>query len=573
MSEPKQSPRVPRPLASPAGEVSASGVGPVAHHLDASGAASSPPSSVQQTILGLDPVATRSLAEGEPRPSASASAPPPPRVDPYVGKTIDGRYRVESLLGEGGMGVVYLARHKVIGKRVAVKVLRSDFAQDGEITERFLQEARAASSIGNAHIVDISDFGDLPDGSTYFVMEWLDGVPLSHVLRDDSPLPVARLARLALQIADGLAAAHRAGIVHRDLKPDNVFVVQRDDEDFVKILDFGIAKVGTASIKLTRAGSVFGTPHYMSPEQAAGAPVDARTDVYALGVILYEMASGSVPFDADNFMGVLTQHVYKAPLPFRALEPPPAVPPELEAIVLKALAKLPDERYASMEALGEDLQALLDGGLPVAAAERLARSDAFQAPAQFFPEHVRGAQLAPEPASARARRPTALVAGLAGVAVAGALVAALFARGSSGGATSSPSGVVAVGGATSAVPPAASALAAAAPVIAPRATRRVLLETEPSDARVLVDGADRGSPPLALDVPEGAPFTVEVRRDGYLSETLAIDGAQPTAKVTLRRADAPAKAPPRAGARPVARPTKPAPGRVDGIIDPWASPH
>lgn len=513
-------------------------------------------------------------------PSGEAARPsipvPPPSAapDPYVGTTIDGRYKVESVLGEGGMGIVYLARHKVIDKRVAIKVLRADMARDKEITERFVQEAKAASSIGNPHIVDISDFGDLPDGSTYFVMEFLDGKPLGKVLEETRPLPISRLIDVARQIADGLASAHQRGIVHRDLKPDNVFLVRRGSEaDFVKILDFGIAKVGSGTAKLTRAGSVFGTPHYMSPEQAAGSPVDSRTDIYALGVILYEMASGNVPFDADNFMGILTQHMYKAPVPIRALVPPQDIPPGLEAVILKALSKKPEQRYQTMEELAADLEKVLSGMVPDAVPEMMARSGGFNVPADFFKE--RGMP-APVPGTPRgpARKPWGMLAGAAGVLAAVAIVVGVLARSSSSTASSGPAAptvpVVAPTPTATAEP-----TASAAPTIE---LKHVLFAAEPLDAHVFLGEQDLGQPPLTVDVPVGQKVTVEVRREGYKSKSLVLDGSDAKQTIKLAR-DLAVRTPP-----PVKKPDKPAtPGTPpkpskpsspslggSEIVNPWA---
>ncbi len=290
------------------------------------------------------------------------SQPPP---DPLVGRTIDGRYLIEAVLGEGGMGLVYKARHAVLNKALAIKVLRPEVSKDEEIITRFRQEAQSASAIGNEHIIDISDFGTLPDGSTYFVMEFLDGVDLTTAIDRQRPMPDGRVVHIAKQLCRALGAAHQRGIVHRDLKPDNIYLIRRHgDQDFVKVLDFGIAKVGSGTKKLTKAGQVFGTPHYMSPEQCAGTGTDHRTDIYAMGVILYEMTAGRVPFDADNLMGILTKHMYEQPVPPHTLPPPVGVAPALEAVVLKCLEKTADARYQSMEEVLADLEKIEQGITP-----------------------------------------------------------------------------------------------------------------------------------------------------------------------------------------------------------------
>ena len=275
-----------------------------------------------------------------------------PSADPLIGETIDGRYEVVDVIGEGGMGTVYEVRHVTLGRRFALKVLRRDIA-DAEHTARFLQEAKAAAAIGHPNIVAVSDFGEVrlggPDSAAvpYFVMEFLTGISLAALLRSEKTLSPQRAAGILLQCASGLAAAHAAGVIHRDLKPDNVFLTPTAEKEFVKLLDFGVAKM-VGQGRLTRAGMVFGTPHYMSPEQAAGQSVDHRADVYALGVILYECFAGHVPFEADTYMGVLTKHMFATPEPLSQVAPDASSLGALGPIAMRCLAKSPADRYASM---------------------------------------------------------------------------------------------------------------------------------------------------------------------------------------------------------------------------------
>ncbi len=505
------------------------------------------------------------------------STPPPPSnerpsQDPFIGYTIDDRYEVEAVLGEGGMGVVYRCRHTIIGKKVAMKVLRADMARSDEVTERFLNEARSASSIGNPHIIDISDFGRLPDGSTYFIMEFLEGTPLSAIV-EGGPVPIARLVHIAEQLAEGLFAAHEAGIVHRDLKPDNIFLVKRGTQkDFVKILDFGIAKASSTEGKLTQAGAVFGTPHYMSPEQAAGTPIDHRSDIYSFGVILYELASGKVPFDADNFMGILTQHMYKSPVPIRALVPEPQdVPPGLEAVILKCLSKRTEHRYQTMHELLDDLKKVQGGQVPGAVADMMSRSGGFNVPQDYF----KSAKLSPTATPVPARSKWPLVAGIAGVSVAIALVVAIFAKSSASDAAPSSTGAAQqpptpVAEPTPAPTPEAKTQADAAP--AAPAKRQVVLAVQPLDAHVYRGEEDLGVSPVVVEVAEGEKFEVLVRRRGYKEQALTLDASEPKRSVKLSldhtstAVRPPQPTPPATPPKPVKK--KPSLGGGE-IVNPW----
>ncbi len=301
--------------------------------------------------------------------AAEAESKPP---DPLIGQTVADRYEVESLLGSGGMGSVYRARHIQLRKPVALKVLHGQMTLIPEVVARFEREAVAAARIDHPNVATATDFGTLGDDSFFLVLEYVDGISLSKLV-EEGPLPPARAVRIATQIAQALVAAHAAGIVHRDLKPDNVMLVEKQgDPDFVKVLDFGIAKLsagdvsndGPDSQKLTRVGTVFGTPEYMAPEQAAGQPVDERGDVYALGIIIYEMLAGRVPFSKDTIPQTLAAQIAEPPPPFETSDP------NLGELVHFMLAKDRDMRPQSVSAVIEQLDVIAPAleGLPPASA-------------------------------------------------------------------------------------------------------------------------------------------------------------------------------------------------------------
>ncbi len=304
-----------------------------------------------------------------PMPAALAVQPPPPRD--LSGTLLLGRYCLIKKLGEGGMGTVYLAEHVTIQKRCAIKVLNPEYAHKQDLVDRFLQEARAASLIAHENVVEITDYGEAPNGSVFFVMEMLDGEDLSATIRREAPLPWSRVAPMALQMCRALGAAHKKGVIHRDLKPENCFRIERHgNPDFLKVLDFGIAKVTSSdpsdnANRLTSTGMIFGTPTYMSPEQAQGERVDNRSDIYALGVILYELVTGKVPFSADNFMGILTKHMFDEPPAPTKAAPEADICPEVEALILKALQKDRSFRFQTMEELAAAIMAVGTGAAPV----------------------------------------------------------------------------------------------------------------------------------------------------------------------------------------------------------------
>ncbi|MFO0680747.1 MAG: serine/threonine-protein kinase [Sandaracinus sp.] len=526
------------------------------------------------------------------------SIPPP---DPLIGRTLDGRYRVEAVLGEGGMGLVYRAKHAMLNKSLAIKVLKPEVSKDTEVMQRFQQEAQSATAIGSPHIIDISDFGSLPDGSTYFVMEFLDGVSLTKALELEHPMRTERVVRVAKQICDALGAAHERSIVHRDMKPDNIYLVKRGHEtDFVKVLDFGIAKVGGASSKLTKAGQVFGTPHYMSPEQCAGANVDQRTDIYALGVILYEMASGRVPFDADNLMGILTKHMYEKPIAPHELPPPVDVPPGLEAVIMKCLEKSTEARYQTMAEVKADLEALEAGLTPravVDAVDRASMPQRADGTGRMANPTVRSAMTVGtgEHPAPPARSMLPVVLGVGGLFVAVLAVGGYFAYASLFPPTPTavplpPTSVVLVpppttvaiadpppsttttGGGSDTAPPPMATTVAAAPVH---------ITSTPEGAEVLVNGAHYGTTPCDFPRPSGSEIVqLTVRQSGYQDRTIAVSAfGDPEVNAVLERArTGTGRRPPPSSTTssgtatppPTTTTTRPSGGGGDGVLDPWA---
>jgi serine/threonine-protein kinase len=290
------------------------------------------------------------------------------------------------------MGAVYEARHSIIGKRVAIKVLLEKFLENEELIARLLQEARLASSIGHQNIVDVTDFGTTRDGRAFVVMEFLEGESLAELIMRDAPLPVERSLGIVKQVASALGAAHAKGIVHRDVKPENVYLVRRGEQDFVKVVDFGVSKAvhsrdeaGTEWQRLTRTGAVLGTPLFMSPEQAAGREdIDERADIWAAALILYECLTGELPFRGNNYLGVVAQIQNQKVQPPSAMRPELGIPPAVDRVLMRGLEKDRTRRYQKMAELERDIDRLLAGDLEAGFPE-----GAGEAAGQKAPRHGR----------------------------------------------------------------------------------------------------------------------------------------------------------------------------------------
>jgi serine/threonine protein kinase len=303
----------------------------------------------------------RSPSDHNPESDTALAAPP----SSLIGQTLGGRYRVTSLLGSGGMGAVYRAEHMELRKTVALKVLNQEMASHREAALRFEREAMVSAQIQHPNVVSATDSGRLPDGSLYLVLEYVSGRSLRDLVNAEGRLAPPRALAIGAQIAEALGAAHRAQVVHRDLKPGNVMLLtEENNPEFVKVLDFGLARVAGDSAPgepLTRTGSVFGTPEYMSPEQARGEVVDHRADLYALGVILYELLSGRQPFMAPELVAILIKHIQEAPPPL-----PADVPVPIAQYVMSLLDKEPSRRPGDARQVAKALRKLAPppGGVP-----------------------------------------------------------------------------------------------------------------------------------------------------------------------------------------------------------------
>ena len=475
------------------------------------------PSEIQPRLLRA---ASGNAAEQEARSS----------VNP--GDIIDRKYRVEALLGEGAMGSVYRVVHTALDKPFAMKILKPQLANDSGAVERFKTEALAASRIGNPHIIDINDFGVLPNGSPYCVMEFLKGRSLAHELYYEGAISYARILGIATQLANALNAAHSKGIIHRDLKPDNIFLVDQGSagKDFAKILDFGIAKIldfKKAKItgvgrNLTQANTIVGTPQYMPPEQIFGQPVDYRTDIYAFGIILYEMVTGKVPFDGD--MGdIFSKQVHVMPPSFKEAGFT-QVPPEFEAVVFKCLAKNPDERFQSMEELEVEFQKMKERLSPVPPSSQGVE----RTPSPVFSVAPSASGVPSSVPGMRSRWP---LVGVGGLALGGLMLGAFLLPGRKKEESSvSPL-------ASSGLIPPVSPLASSSPVIVPLEVpgKEVTISVIPDSAHIFKGSQDLGTGSVKLNLKAGEKVTLRFSKPGFMPQTMEVDATLESANVELKK--------------------------------------
>ena len=470
-----------------------------------------------------------------------------------------GSYRLLERLGEGGMGAVYRAVHRKLGREVGIKVLQKDLTSDRGIINRFFHEARAANTIRHENIIEVYDF--VEDGeNVYFVMELLRGRDLHDTIHRrpaaQGPIEPARAVYVLEQIAAGLHATHARTIVHRDLKPENVFLCQRRGlDDFVKIIDFGVAKLDRPDGLSTVAGAVLGTPEYIAPEQARGLTIDGRADIYSLGCIAYEMLTRHQVFGGGTRADVLTRQIKVDPPSLRRFAPD--LPPALDAAVLQALAKDARARPATARAFAESLAAALE--------RPLHDPDAFHAgdrPAGGRPRR-RSTGLVlrapPPPARRRARVARWALGGLTATLFAGAIFSLQVRRTAPASRPSGPAGEVAPG--------------AAAPLAAAERTVTVLLQSTPSGAEVAgANGVAIGATPMSWIVPAGAEQVVRFRKSGFAPVTRQFrPSSDTTVAVRLVAASSPAAAERATGRAKPARPAATAAelDSVAGTIDPF----
>ena len=441
--------------------------------------------------------------------------PKQPEQESLVGQILAERYAVLGHLGSGGMSIVYKARHEMLKKMVAVKVLKESLATNKISLSRFHREAMAAASIGDPHIVDITDYGFTDRGDAFIVMEYLEGQSLRELLRKEGALDTGRCVSIMRQILKGLGAAHQQGIIHRDLKSDNVFLVPQDGHDFVKLLDFGISKVlqpiesETGEVSLTSTGVVMGTPQYIAPEQAHGIEnVDHRADIYSLGVMLYEMLTGSLPFTGRAAIEILMKHIQDDPMPPSQRRPDLHIPEVLEQMTLKAMSKDPDDRFASTE---EILRALPD-------------------PKSLPGGYTSGTLSAPPQPKTSSGLALPLILGAVILAASG--VGLWFLRGDGQAKPAEPPTTLAapLPGQPVKAPPdlrRPSPPADAAPAVDSAARITIRLTVRPARAQIFLQGRRVGVGQVSRDVPRGsAPLVFVVQAPGYQKQEVSVPTEQ-----------------------------------------------